>query len=377
MAISDVLRVQGDYIIQAPNGNITLNPGISFTNLDGNTATTGVVVVEGNLEVRGTTTTIESTTATIRDNIIVLNSGQTGSDTITNGSAGFWVDRGDNAAIGTRASLEFEDAYTWTPYFGFAGTKPKGSWNFVNSNKGAAIKVNAIRLGSSPQLAKGTGQLGIQTLSLFGNENQFAILSVSGTHNYEDNIDSIQDEDAIPNLRWVKRYVLNAASTPPNVRKLTQLNSSVLLTDNGVDAPDVKINLGGPNVQYTFKSNGELRIDGQNASMSILDNSFTAVATTASSAPLILTASGNAGIALRSYAVLSNATQSAANWTAAKNNLGVGDTIVYSSSTSVVTGGGTNLFFVNSNNKVDPTTNTVIPEELVSRRRALVYAIVF
>lgn len=369
MAISDVLRVQGDYVIQAPNGNITFNPGVSYTNVDGNTATTGVVVVEGNLEVRGKTTTIESTTATIRDNIIVLNSGQPGTDTITSGSAGFWIDRGDTASLTYRASVEFDDTFTWE-YSG--STTYKGSWNFISKNTGAAIKVNAIRLGNNaPTLAGNIGP----SLSLLGPENKTSVLSVYGTNNYEDYCGLHKDN--IPNVQYVLNQIALGAQTPPNIRKLQQLNSALTLTDNGVDSPDIKINLGGPNVQYTFKANGELRIDGLNASMSILDNSVTAIATTTTNAPLNLTAGGNAGIVLNSYTVMANATQSAANWTTAKNNLGIGDTIVYSSATSVVTGGGTNLFFVNSNNKIDPTTNTVIPEELVSRRRALVYAIVF
>jgi len=369
MAISDVLRVQGDYVIQAPNGNITLNPGITFTNSSGNTATTGVVVVEGNLEVRGKTTTIESTTATIKDNIIVINSGQPGNDIITNGSSGFWIDRGNDADLTYRASLTFDDTFTWQ----YTGSQTyKGSWNFVSKNVGAAIKVNAIRLGNNaPVLAGNIGP----SLSFFGPENKTSVLSVYGTTNYETYCGLHKDN--IPNVQYVLDQIILGAQTPPNIRRLAQLNSAVTLTDNGTDSPDVKINLGGPNVQYLFKADGELRINGIDASLSILNNSVTAVATTGTDAALNLASAGNTGIALKNYIVMTDATQSSANWTAAKNALGIGDTIVYSSATSAVTGGGTNLFFVNSNNKIDPTTNTVIPEELVSRRRALVYAIVF
>jgi hypothetical protein len=369
MAITDVLRVQGDYIVTAPNGTITLNPGVPFTNTDGNPATTGTVVITGNLDVRGTTTTIESVTATITDNIIVLNSGQPGNDQISQGSAGFIIDRGNGADPTYRASVIFDDTFTWT-YSG--ATQYKGSFNFASKNTGAAIKVNAIRLGNNaPTLAGNVGP----SLSFFGNQNPTAVLSVYGTTNYEDYCGLHKDN--IPNVQYVLNQITLGAQTPPNVRKLSQLNSAVTLTDNGIDAPDVKINLGGPNVQYTFKSDGEFRVDGTAASLSIVNNSINAVATTSSNAPLVLSSFGNQGIEFRNYLVLSASQQTAVTWTAAKNNLSPGETIVYSSATSVVTGGGTNLFFVNNNNKIDPNTNAVIPEELVSRRRALVYAIVF
>jgi hypothetical protein len=369
MATTDVLRVQGDYLVQAPNGTITLDPGVPFTNTDGNPATTGTVVITGNLDVRGATTTIESITATITDNVITLNSGQPGTDQVSLGTSGIIIDRGNAGDTTYAASILYTDNYAWT----FSGaTTYKGSFNFTNKNTGAAIKINAIRLGNNaPKLANNVGT----SLSFFGAENPTSVLSVHGTTNYESYCGL--DKDNIPNVQYVLDQIVLGAQTPPNIRKLQQLNSAVTLTDDGVNAPSVTINLGGPNVQYTFKSDGEFRIDGQNASLSILDNSIGAVATTATHAPLVLSAYGGDPIKLQSYIVMKASPNTAVAWTSALNNLGVGDTIVYSSATTAVSGGGTNLFFVNSNNKLDPTTNTVIAEELVSRKKALVYAIVF
>jgi hypothetical protein len=56
---------------------------------------TGNLTVGGNLVVNGTQTTINSTTVTTKDNIIILNNGEAGSG-VTAGSAGFRVDRGDS-----------------------------------------------------------------------------------------------------------------------------------------------------------------------------------------------------------------------------------------------------------------------------------------
>ena len=56
----------------------------------------GTVQIEGNLSVTGTTTTVESETVTIADNVIRVNSNQTGTPT-ENG--GFEVERGDETNV--------------------------------------------------------------------------------------------------------------------------------------------------------------------------------------------------------------------------------------------------------------------------------------
>lgn len=65
------------------------------------------VVVDGNLTVQGTTTSVETVNSTITDNILVLNEGETGSS-ITLGSSGIEIDRGS----GDAASLVFVEADT-------------------------------------------------------------------------------------------------------------------------------------------------------------------------------------------------------------------------------------------------------------------------
>lgn len=67
--MSRTLKVnQGNYRLQVQSGgNITLDPGSS-----------GSVTIIGNLDVKGVTTTVESSTTTLADNIIQLNYGQNG-----------------------------------------------------------------------------------------------------------------------------------------------------------------------------------------------------------------------------------------------------------------------------------------------------------
>ena len=77
----------GDYKVSVQTGGtIYLNTGDE----------TGKVEISGNLLVKGTTTTVESITTTIKDNIITLNSGETGAG-ITLNEAGIEIDRGQLA----------------------------------------------------------------------------------------------------------------------------------------------------------------------------------------------------------------------------------------------------------------------------------------
>lgn len=53
------------------------------------------IVIDGNLTVMGSTTSVETINSTVNDNIIVLNSGESGAG-VTAGSAGLQIDRGSS-----------------------------------------------------------------------------------------------------------------------------------------------------------------------------------------------------------------------------------------------------------------------------------------
>lgn len=378
---TEILSVPGTYILRANGGVITLTPQFATVNSLTNRTTysQGTVVINGNLDVKGTQTNIESVNASIKDNTIVLNSGEL-NNFVTLGTSGIKIARGPNGADSDSqaAFLQYNDSIDATGYTWHLpdGNNKHGIWEFKGEqNQISAIKVNAIRIDPASAYA---GSNNHPRLSIFGSDNANAIISVAGTVGYDTNIGYVTpDPNDIPNVQWVQTWTQIAQQTPQNIRRLQQLNSSVLLTDDGIDAPDVKINLGGPIVRFAFKSNGELAFNGLNAGLSIVDSTIQAIATTATVQPLYLGAGGDAPIHNLNYQVLDNSTYDNTFWTNVQSTLPIGATAVYSSATTAVSGGGTNLFFVNRNNKIDPTTNTVIPEELVSRRRALVYAIVF
>ena len=63
------------------------------------------IIIDGNLTVSGTTTSVETTNSTITDNIIVLNQGETGAG-ITAGSSGIEIERGS----ATNVSIVYDDS---------------------------------------------------------------------------------------------------------------------------------------------------------------------------------------------------------------------------------------------------------------------------
>ena len=84
----DNLVLDGSTITTGDNSNLTLGDG---TNVD--------VIIAGDLTVQGTTTTIESNTLSVGDNIIVLNNDETAAPTQ---NAGIEVERGTSANVSLR-----------------------------------------------------------------------------------------------------------------------------------------------------------------------------------------------------------------------------------------------------------------------------------
>lgn len=195
-----VVRVNdGDYQVAVQNGGIiTLNTGVRL----------GQVRVTGNLLVEGTTTTVQSEITTIKDNIIVLNSGETGAG-VTLTTAGVQVDRGPSTADAQILWDESEAHYSPTT----ASTVP-GTWVFRRDNGTlTGIQTNSIDTNQ--------GVLGLI------NSGSAGYVTVTGTANYERNIltyvdtvgynpalgVSVTDDDRIPNAKAMSDYVTGVFAT--------------------------------------------------------------------------------------------------------------------------------------------------------------------
>jgi hypothetical protein len=190
---------ESDYKVRVQNGGtITLYTGTRE----------GTVIVSGDLLVQGTTTTVESEEMTVKDNIIILNSGESGAG-VTLGTSGIQVDRGPATPDAQILWDESEGHYSPT-----TGTTVFGTWSFRRDNGTlTGIQTNSIDTNN--------GVLGLI------NSGSAGYITVTGTGNYERNIltyvdtvtynpalgVSIIDDDRIPNSKAMGDYVTSVFST--------------------------------------------------------------------------------------------------------------------------------------------------------------------
>jgi len=175
--------------IQAGNTNISVvdtGTGQVQVNVDGTTAltvTANGVTVAGNFTVQGTTTTVESNTIALADNIITLNSDATGAPTQ---NAGIEVERGDEANVqirwneGSQKWTFTNDGATYNPIAVNTDGLTEGSTNqyFTNARARSALSstsatgvsynssTGVISLGSIPNSALSNNSITINGTSV-------------------------------------------------------------------------------------------------------------------------------------------------------------------------------------------------------------------
>lgn len=194
--MSRVLKVyNSDYKIAVENGGtITLDTG----DLIGNT------IITGNLEVKGITSTVESTTVTIADNIIVLSSGTVGNGLPASVDyiSGFEIDRGSAPKV----EWIYDENISWE----LGGTSGIGTFYAIRGRgTGGAQKLPLHTTGivSPSTLYVDTGSGVISVTNSAGNYEE-RIWSYSGgviTPDVTGNI--VIDDDNIPNAKAVKDYI--------------------------------------------------------------------------------------------------------------------------------------------------------------------------
>lgn len=100
-----VKQANSNYVVQTPrsaSSNITLDTDTVYVR--------GDLSIAQNLTVLGTTTSIETTNTTLKDNIIVLNQGDSGTSGVTLGKAGITVYRGANTAYYPSSGLVWNES---------------------------------------------------------------------------------------------------------------------------------------------------------------------------------------------------------------------------------------------------------------------------
>lgn len=370
---TDVLRLQGDYLIvtksvsgRSAGGALTLDVGgqqLTQTN-------TGTVYINGDLVVTGNTVfgnvssvVVEDTRIT--DNILTLNSGESSNaltGAVTRGTSGIKISRGklgqdlDQFA----AFLEWNDTKSWQGTGAISNIQ--GIWEFRVGKTGrpqySAIKVNAIRIDEPSASTAGAGAGQGARLNFFGSDNPTAVISVSGTNNYESRV---TDPDDIPN----KAYVDNLLVTiQPTANKLVVGNSYATLKDtynDGITSEFFVVLDGDPSERLTVTTGTvALRLTpnvAQFSGVQFIGNEISPIGLNES---LLLTANGTGQIVLQAPILFETGGVPVPD---------LGETGLYVAEPG---GGGTGVYFISKDNLGNDTT-----DEFTSRKKALVYAIIF
>lgn len=234
--MGQVVQTNGDYAIKtAENGTILLDTGENV----------GIVRVTGNLIVTGDTLTVSADNLNVKDNVIVLNFGETGTTFSPGGGvtlqySGIQVDRGTVPPV----SILFDESDdTWL----FTRGAAPGPFNYIDS----AIKVRSIKTNSDTDdgdlILVGTGT---------------GVVKVSGTLNYEL---QITDDDDIPN----KKYVDDAIISQPSFQIVAN-DTRVIVADADRDTDPADPTIPG-SVAYFEDQTGQVTSEGKTAISVIVD----------------------------------------------------------------------------------------------------------
>jgi hypothetical protein len=332
--VTDVVRVKGDYNIQAKDGSITL--------------TSPSTVVTGNLTVLGTQTSVDSVSVVVTGTMLVLNQGEPGPGiTRTNPNfpsytSGIMIARGNADATTSGAFLLYDDSVTLSD-----GTNSiEGMWRFdgnyyyPGNQFGGAIEVQAIRTSNG------------NTLNLLGADNPNAVVNVKGTTNYASNV---VDPDDIPNKAYVDGAVGYGVTS---TQKLQVGNSFLEILDNSISTNSQFYNvtnqiiatLGDPsNIVFALSDAA-----AQFQNLFIVNSSIGVYDEAVSNDIRLFPANGNVVLESGLQILQTSPVEANVNYTG-----------IYT--TSTIGGGGTGIHFV----------NTEKTDELVSRKKAIIYGIIF
>jgi hypothetical protein len=341
MGTTSVVRVPGDYQIVVSNGGVVIDVNTSATL---HTANAGAVTIYGNLDVIGNTTYLETTDTRVTDNILVLNSGET-NEYVTKGTAGIAIARGNSDSTSSAATFLYNDGVYWN--YENASTN-RGIWELSVGSTAtgvapSALRVNAIRIGSNQNF-----------LNFLGKENPSAVLNVRGTTDYEQNV--LLDDD-IPNKKYVddRFFIGNELA-----RKLRVGFTQIEINDNNVAPSDPYYSTANRIVaSLGTYTNVVFKLEGQQALIQglTINGSEIVVNGGGQSNNLILNPANTGTVQIESALSILNSPRPIGTLQ--------GHVDVYT--TATIGGGGTGINFVNNN----------IQDELVSRKRAIIYGIIF
>ena len=240
-----VLRIPtSDYkIIVGEGNNITLDT----TNSRNNGA--GKVIITGDLEVKGDTTTVESTIVSIDDNIIILSAGNTADGLPASldrpYSSGIEIERG----AFTNARWVYDDSISWSLGGTVTGV---GTWLAEQGSQRLPIATPGIVAGGNLYVSVGNGVITVQG-SVNYEEKVFRYIAGEITPDPVTGLVVI-NEDAIPNAKSIVDFV-DYSLVNIGVSGISQDNSSVQVVDKN-NVINAIIEVGSRTIIRTVNSHG-------------------------------------------------------------------------------------------------------------------------
>lgn len=310
----------GDYSITVKaGGEIRLDTGVEA----------GTVRVTGDLVVEGDTTTVSSENLTVKDNIIVINEGETGSNGVTLQQAGIEIDRGGDAQTYTSVRMVFDETLDYRDPL--TNTVKSGAFVFRDLNNALiGVRVNSISTGGGD-------------LNLINNGT--GVVRVDGTNNYED---QVVEDDILTNKKYVDDAIV-AGIQAITIKSIIQGDSKVELSDDSIDGgtSNFEVEIDGT-VVATFTA-GNTQIEDIEFEGNIIRNST-------SGQDLTLASFGSGAVTVDGILKMPN------QLTDPSSSTGI---ILYGKEPGL---GTTGLYYVNSNNTSD---------EVIGRNRSLLYSMIF
>ena len=330
-------------IVKVSNSNykVSVQSGGTITLDTGNQA--GTVYVSGDLIVQGNTTTVQSETMTITDNILVLNNGETGNG-VTLNESGIQIARGqqDDAQILFTESVSYYSPTT--------ANRKNGTFVFKDAvGLLRGIKTNSIATGGGnlALINQGTG-----------------VVTVTGTQNYHDQVQYGSDPDVLVTRQWVQAYVNSSGYTGSQGGGIA-LVDRVYNQDTGLQAYDTSTSAGASRVEFKFdnvvKSTFSASSFTINTTVSV--NGRTQITNNTISASqagdnLVLTPASGKSIEINGVLQLDDTTGPTAV---------SGSTKLYTLNSSATGTGKTGVYFTSLGNS----------DELVAKNRALLWSMLF
>lgn len=359
--MSKYLSVDGDYKLNVTDGGtITLDTG----------ANQGTVIITGNLEVQGTTTTLDTATLLIEDRVITLNRNGFDID-------GKVKDIGGQRVSGIEIDRGSSDAY-WVFDENIQTQAPgAGAWVGRIGNSGASGQTVGIR----------TTSINTGGADLYLINQGDGIVTVQGTNNYEQQVfqysggsidlsgSFILEEDALVNARGVVDYVDSFF-----VSRFQDTIESGVLTPTKVEVKDQEVTGTESRVIFTIDSTEVANFYNDRVELQHIKIVDTSIETTSLNNDLVLSAPGTGSVKIDDTLLLTPVPHAlddgVLNGGGTLPNQGLdADTEnpdpptagikIYAKSEGPA---GTSLYFVNSDETQD---------ELVSKKKSILFSMIF